>query len=93
MRRTEAPAARRAAASESDRPCARTPLSSAPAATTLRPRTSIIERSTSSLIDPGELEEHYRARTTLRVNVLPGDMAQAVLLLNVDGGVPAALAR
>jgi rhamnulose-1-phosphate aldolase/alcohol dehydrogenase len=58
-------------------------------------------------IDPDELEEHYRARTTLRVNVLPEDVAQAVLhfasparsgkstgnLLNVDGGVPAAYAR
>jgi NAD(P)-dependent dehydrogenase (short-subunit alcohol dehydrogenase family) len=58
-------------------------------------------------IDPGELEEHYRARTTLRVNVLPDDVAQAVLhfasparsgkstgnLLNVDGGVPAAYTR
>ena len=54
-----------------------------------------------------QLEEHYRARTTLGVNVLPEDVAQAVLhfasdarsgkttgnLLNVDGGVAIAYPR
>jgi NAD(P)-dependent dehydrogenase (short-subunit alcohol dehydrogenase family) len=57
-------------------------------------------------IAPSELEEHYRARTTLKVNVLPDDVAEAVLffassrsmkstgnILNVDGGVAAAYTR
>jgi NAD(P)-dependent dehydrogenase (short-subunit alcohol dehydrogenase family) len=57
-------------------------------------------------IAPSELEEHYRARTTLKVNVLPEDVAEAVLffassrsakstgnMLNVDGGVAAAYTR
>jgi NAD(P)-dependent dehydrogenase (short-subunit alcohol dehydrogenase family) len=53
------------------------------------------------------LEEHYRQRTTLGVNIEPDDVAQAVLhlastgrsgkstgnLLNVDGGVAAAYPR
>jgi rhamnulose-1-phosphate aldolase/alcohol dehydrogenase len=65
------------------------------------------ERAASYGIEPDELEEHYRKRTTLEVNILPEDIAQAVLhfasparsgkstgnLLNVDGGVPAAYAR
>jgi NAD(P)-dependent dehydrogenase (short-subunit alcohol dehydrogenase family) len=65
------------------------------------------ERAASYGIEPDELEEHYRRRTTLRVNILPADIASAVLhfasparsgkstgnLLNVDGGVPAAYAR
>jgi NAD(P)-dependent dehydrogenase (short-subunit alcohol dehydrogenase family) len=65
------------------------------------------ERAAAYDIDPDELEEHYRQRTTLKVNILPDDIAQAVLhfasparsgkstgnLLNVDGGVPAAYAR
>ena len=65
------------------------------------------ERAASYGIEPDELEEHYRKRTTLRVNIFPEDIAQAVLhfasparsgkstgnLLNVDGGVPAAYAR
>ena len=65
------------------------------------------ERAASYGIEPDELEEHYRKRTTLRVNIFPDDIAQAVLhfasparsgkstgnLLNVDGGVPAAYAR
>ena len=56
---------------------------------------------------PDELEEHYRQRNTLKVNILPEDIAQAVLhfasdarsgkstgnVLNVDGGVPAAYSR
>jgi rhamnulose-1-phosphate aldolase/alcohol dehydrogenase len=65
------------------------------------------ERAAAYGIAPDELEEHYRRRTTLRVNIFPDDIAQAVLhfasparsgkstgnLLNVDGGVPAAYAR
>ena len=58
------------------------------------------ERAAAYGIEPDELEEHYRKRTTLRVNIFPEDIAQAVLhfasparsgkstgnLLNVDGG-------
>jgi rhamnulose-1-phosphate aldolase/alcohol dehydrogenase len=65
------------------------------------------ERAAAYGIAPDELEEHYRRRTTLGVNIFPDDVAQAVLhfasparsgkstgnLLNVDGGVPAAYAR
>jgi NAD(P)-dependent dehydrogenase (short-subunit alcohol dehydrogenase family) len=65
------------------------------------------ERAEAYGIEPAELEEHYRKRTTLGVNILPEDIAQAVIhfasgarsgkstgnMLNVDGGVPAAYAR
>jgi rhamnulose-1-phosphate aldolase/alcohol dehydrogenase len=65
------------------------------------------ERAAAHGIEPDELEEHYRKRTTLRVNILPDDIAEAVLhfasprrsgkstgnVLNVDGGVPAAYPR
>jgi rhamnulose-1-phosphate aldolase/alcohol dehydrogenase len=65
------------------------------------------ERAASYGIEPDELEEYYRKRTTLGVNVLPEDVAQAVLhfssearsgkstgnILNVDGGVSAAYPR
>jgi len=65
------------------------------------------ERAAAYNIDPDELEAHYRARTTLKVNILPSDIAQAVVhfasplrsgkstgnVLNVDGGVPAAYSR
>jgi NAD(P)-dependent dehydrogenase (short-subunit alcohol dehydrogenase family) len=65
------------------------------------------ERASAYGIAPDELEEHYRARTVLRVNVLPHDIALSVLhfasptrsakstgnLLNVDGGVIAAFPR
>jgi NAD(P)-dependent dehydrogenase (short-subunit alcohol dehydrogenase family) len=65
------------------------------------------ERAAAYGIEPDELEEHYRKRTTLRVNIFPEDIAEAVLhfasparsgkstgnMLNVDGGVPAAYAR
>jgi NAD(P)-dependent dehydrogenase (short-subunit alcohol dehydrogenase family) len=64
-------------------------------------------RATAYGIDPDELEEHYRRRTTLGVHVFPEDVAAAVLhfasdlrsgkstgnVLNVDGGVAAAYAR
>jgi NAD(P)-dependent dehydrogenase (short-subunit alcohol dehydrogenase family) len=65
------------------------------------------ERAAAYGIEPGELEDHYRNRTTLGVNVLPEDVAHAVLhfssdarsgkstgnILNVDGGVSAAYPR
>jgi rhamnulose-1-phosphate aldolase/alcohol dehydrogenase len=65
------------------------------------------ERAAAYGIEPDELEEHYRKRTTLGVNILPEDIAEAVLhfaspqrsrkstgnVLNVDGGVPAAYPR
>jgi len=65
------------------------------------------ERADAYGIQPQELEEHYRKRNTLKVNIVAQDIAQAVLhfaseqrsgkstgnLLNVDGGVPAAYAR
>ncbi len=65
------------------------------------------ERAAAYGVDPDELEEHYRKRTTLGVNILPEDIAEAVLhfasaqrsgkstgnVLNVDGGVPAAYPR
>jgi rhamnulose-1-phosphate aldolase/alcohol dehydrogenase len=65
------------------------------------------ERAANYGIPPEDLEEHYRNRTTLRVNILPEDVAAAVVhfasdgrsgkstgnILNVDGGVPAAYTR
>lgn len=65
------------------------------------------ERARSYGIEPDELEEHYRKRTTLKVNVYPEDVAEAVLhfasgsrsakstgnVLNVDGGVKEAYPR
>ena len=65
------------------------------------------ERARAYGIPADELEEHYRARTTLKVNVTPADVAEAVLylaspgragkstgnLLNVDGGVALAYPR
>jgi rhamnulose-1-phosphate aldolase/alcohol dehydrogenase len=65
------------------------------------------ERAAAYGIAPEELEEHYRKRTTLGVNVYPADIANAVLhfasgrrsgkttgnMLNVDGGVAAAYPR
>lgn len=65
------------------------------------------ERAAAYGIEPGELEEHYRKRTSLGVNILPEDIAEAVLhfasdrrsgkstgnVLNVDGGVSAAYPR
>ena len=37
------------------------------------------ERAAAYGIEPDELEEHYRRRTTLGVNILPEDIAEAVL--------------
>lgn len=64
------------------------------------------ERARAYGIRPEELEEYYRQRTTLKVNVLPEDIAEAVCFfaseraakttggaLTVDGGVPAAYVR
>jgi rhamnulose-1-phosphate aldolase/alcohol dehydrogenase len=65
------------------------------------------ERADAYGIAPEDLDEHYRKRTVLGVNVLPEDIASAVLhfassvrsskstgnLLNVDGGVTAAFPR
>ncbi|MFS8580444.1 MAG: SDR family oxidoreductase, partial [Novibacillus thermophilus] len=64
------------------------------------------ERAAAYGIEPDELEEHYRHRTVLNVNVYPGDVAEAVAFLassraakttgcmiTVDGGVPAAFTR
>lgn len=64
------------------------------------------ERARTYGIQPDQLEEHYRARTTLKVNIYPEDIAEAVLffassrsskstgnMINVDGGVVAAYPR
>lgn len=64
------------------------------------------ERAASYGIEPDQLEEHYRKRTTLGVNVGPDDIADAIAflasskasrttgcMLTVDGGVPAAFTR
>lgn len=64
------------------------------------------ERAAAYGIEPDQLEEHYRKRTTLLVNIFPKDIADAVLFLassksekttgcmiTVDGGVPAAFTR
>ena len=65
------------------------------------------ERAAAYGIEPEELEEYYRQRNTLKVNIFAEDIAQAVLhfasstrsgkstgnILNVDGGVPAAYTR
>lgn len=64
------------------------------------------ERARTYGIRPEDLEEFYRQRTTLKVNVFPEDVAEAVLffasdrsakttggILTVDGGIPAAFVR
>ncbi len=65
------------------------------------------ERAAAYGISPDELEAFYRERTTLKVNVLPADIAAAILylasslrsgkstgnILNVDGGVALAYPR
>ncbi len=64
------------------------------------------ERAQAYGIKPEELEEYYRKRTTLLVNIFPDDIAQSVAFLasskaekttgcmiTVDGGVPAAFTR
>lgn len=64
------------------------------------------ERAAAYGIEPDQLEEYYRKRTTLLVNVFPQDIAEAVAyfsssktekttgcMITVDGGVPAAFTR
>ncbi len=64
------------------------------------------ERAKSYAITPEELEEFYRQRNALRVNVLPEDVAEAIVFLagprsgkttgcsmTVDGGISAAYPR
>ncbi len=65
------------------------------------------ERAATYRVAPDQLEEIYRKRTTLGVNILPDDIAEAVAffasptraskstgnILNVDGGVAAAYPR
>jgi NAD(P)-dependent dehydrogenase (short-subunit alcohol dehydrogenase family) len=65
------------------------------------------ERAQAYGIEPEELDEYYRQRNTLKVNIFPEDIAGAILhfasplrsgkstgnILNVDGGVPVAYPR
>jgi NAD(P)-dependent dehydrogenase (short-subunit alcohol dehydrogenase family) len=64
------------------------------------------ERAAAYGIEPDQLEEYYRKRTTLLVNIFPQDIADAIsyfassksekttgCMLTVDGGVPAAFTR
>lgn len=64
------------------------------------------ERAAAYGIDPDQLEEHYRKRTTLLVNIYPKDVAEGIAffassrsdkttgcMLTIDGGVPAAFTR
>lgn len=65
------------------------------------------ERARAYGIKPEDLEEYYRQRNTLKVNIVPEDIAAAILffassrrsgkstgnILNVDGGVPLSYPR
>ncbi|WP_274650431.1 bifunctional aldolase/short-chain dehydrogenase [Paenibacillus humicola] len=64
------------------------------------------ERAAAYGIEPDQLEEYYRKRTTLLVNIFPADIAEGVAffasskaakttgcMLTIDGGVPAAFTR
>jgi len=64
------------------------------------------ERAAAYGIEPDQLEEYYRKRTTLLVNIYPHDIAEGVAffassksekttgcMLTIDGGVPAAFTR
>ncbi|GKV65946.1 MULTISPECIES: bifunctional aldolase/short-chain dehydrogenase [unclassified Sporosarcina] len=64
------------------------------------------ERAAAYNIDPDELENHYKQRTVLKVNIYPRDIAEAVAfftsskslkttgcMVTVDGGVAAAFTR
>lgn len=64
------------------------------------------ERAAAYGIEPDQLEEHYRQRTTLLVNIYPKDVAEGIAffasskaekttgcMLTIDGGVPAAFTR
>lgn len=64
------------------------------------------ERAAAYGIETNELDEHYRQRTVLKVNIFPSDIAEAIAffassksakttgcMLTVDGGVAAAFTR
>jgi NAD(P)-dependent dehydrogenase (short-subunit alcohol dehydrogenase family) len=64
------------------------------------------ERAAAYGIAPDQLEEYYKKRTTLLVNIYPDDIAESIAFLassrsakttgcmiTVDGGVPAAFTR
>lgn len=64
------------------------------------------ERAAAYGIEPDQLEEHYKKRTTLLVNIYPSDIADSIAffasskadkttgcMITVDGGVPAAFTR
>ncbi|MCM3748629.1 bifunctional aldolase/short-chain dehydrogenase [Paenibacillus pasadenensis] len=64
------------------------------------------ERAAAYGIEPDQLEEYYRKRTTLLVNIYPRDIAEGIVffasarsakttgcMLTIDGGVPAAFTR
>lgn len=64
------------------------------------------ERAAAYGIEPDQLEEHYKKRNTLLVNIYPSDIAEAIAyfassksekttgcMMTVDGGVPAAFTR
>ncbi|MFD0714074.1 bifunctional aldolase/short-chain dehydrogenase [Paenibacillus sp. GCM10027626] len=64
------------------------------------------ERAAAYGIEPDQLEDYYRKRTTLLVNIFPRDIAEGIAffassksekttgcMLTVDGGVPAAFTR
>jgi len=64
------------------------------------------ERAEAYGIEPDQLEEYYRSRTTLLTNVYPKDIAEGIAffassrsekttgcMLTIDGGVPAAFSR
>lgn len=64
------------------------------------------ERAAAYGIEPDRLEEYYRKRTTLQVNIYPRDIAEGIAflasskaskttgcMLTIDGGVPAAFTR
>jgi rhamnulose-1-phosphate aldolase/alcohol dehydrogenase len=64
------------------------------------------ERAAAYGIEPDQLEDHYKKRTTLLVNIFPADIAESIAffasskadkttgsMITVDGGVPAAFTR
>ncbi|PYY26436.1 bifunctional aldolase/short-chain dehydrogenase [Paenibacillus illinoisensis] len=64
------------------------------------------ERAAAYGIEPDQLEEYYRKRTTLLVNIYPKDIAEGIAffassksekttgcMMTIDGGVPAAFTR
>lgn len=64
------------------------------------------ERASAYGIEPNQLDEHYRQRTVLKVNIFPRDIAEAIAffasarsakttgcMITVDGGVAAAFTR